>query len=335
MTIQSETTVFPPRVPADAPATSQPLILLEGLGHTYPKTSQPALSDIDLAIDAGHSLALLGPNGSGKSTLFRILATMLKPTIGRACLAGFDCVTQPMQVRRYLGVVFQSPSLDETLSLTENLICHARILGLAGSAARERTQQLLAQFNLSDRASDKVASLSGGLARRVDLARALLTSPRVLLLDEPTTGLDPAARREFWQVVEQCQREQGMTIIAATHLTDEADRFDQVALLDQGKMLAKDQPDVLKQAVGSEVIEIELGEVEMASRAALKEEVAALPGIAKVNERDTGWLIEVDDGPARVAAVASTVRDAAVRISLGKPTLEDVYLHHTGKRLVD
>ena len=322
-------------MPGESSATAQPMILLEGLGHTYPKTSQPALSDIDLAIDAGQSLALLGPNGSGKSTLFRILATMLKPTAGRASLAGFDCVTQPMQVRRYLGVVFQSPSLDETLSLTENLICHARILGLAGPEARERTQQLLAQFNLSDRARDKVASLSGGLARRVDLARALLTSPRVLLLDEPTTGLDPAARREFWQVVEQCQREQGMTIIAATHLTDEADRFDQVALLDQGKMLAKDQPNVLKQAVGSEVIEIELGEVEMASRAALKEEVAALPGIAKVNERDTGWLIEVDDGPARVAAVASTVRDAAVRISLGKPTLEDVYLHHTGKRLAD
>ncbi|MDX1683044.1 MAG: ABC transporter ATP-binding protein, partial [Phycisphaeraceae bacterium] len=194
------------------------------MAHTYPagrgSTAIQALDGVDLHVAPGQMLGLLGPNGCGKTTLMSALAGLLPPDRGEVRVFGTDPVTDPLAVRRHLGVVFQQPALDVQLSVIENLVCHGRLYGMTKSAISERANPLLATLGLENRTTSRVATLSGGQRRRVELARALLPSPRLLLMDEPTTGLDPRGREEFWQLLSQLRAESPLTILVSTHLMD-------------------------------------------------------------------------------------------------------------------
>ena len=208
-----------------------PAVSVEGLTHRY--GDREALRGVSFAVPPGEIFGLLGPNGGGKTTLFRILSTALVPTSGQARIFGQDVIAQPALVRQQIGIVFQSPSLDKKLTAAENLRHHGHLYGLRGRVLRARTDEMLARVGLSDRAGDRVERLSGGLQRRVELAKGLLPQPRMLLMDEPSTGLDPGARRDLWDYLTQLRDRDGLTILLTTHLMDEADRCDRVAILDR------------------------------------------------------------------------------------------------------
>ncbi|HUJ75419.1 MAG TPA: ABC transporter ATP-binding protein [bacterium] len=312
--------------PAPMTAQSSPaLVQVVGLGRTFGE--RQALRDISFSVRPGERLALLGPNGSGKSTLLRILATMLKPSAGAASIDGLDVQRQSAQVRKRLGTVFQSPSLDGKLSVRENLRFQGYLFGLSGQVLRQRIEEVLARFNLDERGQDRVETLSGGLKRRVELAKTLLHRPRLLLLDEPSTGLDPAARLDFWDVVLALQEERELALVVATHLLDEADRCHQVLMLDQGRLVAADTPEALKAQVGGVVVTLETAEPARLSRRLLQE--------CGIKSREVGGLLHLE-GAHDLEAAARLQRQYPREISalrIGRPTLEDVFLALTGRSL--
>ncbi len=286
-----------------------------------------ALGGVSLNIEPGERIALLGPNGSGKSTLLRILATLLRPTGGQAEIAGHNVEQEPAAVRRRLGTVFQSPSLDLKLSVRENLDLQGHLYGLRGALLAERVAEMLERFSLSARAKDRVETLSGGMKRRVELAKTLLHHPDFLLLDEPSTGLDPAARMEFWNTLLALHAERGLTLVVATHLMDEADRCDRVALLDQGKLIAMDTPDVLKARVGGPVLDVETANPE-----ALAPRITERLGLKA--HRIGGWLrIETSGSFAAAERLQQTFPTEVRAVRIGQPSLEDVFLKLTGNPL--
>ena len=228
------------------------MILAENLSHQY--GSRLALSNVSFEVKAGEIFGLLGPNGGGKSTLFRILSTMMAPTGGRAEVAGHDVARDPAAVRRSIGVVFQTQSLDKALTVAENLRAQGHLHGLSGPKLRDRMQQVMERLGLADRRNDIVETLSGGLKRRVEIAKGLLHRPVVLLMDEASTGLDPGARRELWQYVEELRSREGVTILLTTHILDEADRCDRLALLHQGRVVAEGTPAHLRSRIGGDVV---------------------------------------------------------------------------------
>jgi ABC-2 type transport system ATP-binding protein len=270
---------------------------------------------------------LLGPNGSGKSTFFRILSTSLRPAQGSVRIDGFDTAQEADAVRRRLGVVFQSPSLDPKLTVGENLHFHGWLFGLRGPALRRRSAELLDGFSLAARRGERVETLSGGLKRRVELAKALLPAPPLLLLDEPSTGLDPAARLDFWNVLAELRARTGLTIIVATHLMDEAERCDRVALLDQGRLVAEGDPESLRREVGGDVLTVEAAHPEALARS-IRERFRA--GTVTANGR---LRIETDDGLGMAARLLESFGGEIRSLTLGKPTLEDVFLARTGRAL--
>ncbi len=288
-----------------------------------------ALAGVSLDVARGEMLALLGPNGSGKTTLFRVLATALLPTGGTVEVCGADVRRQPHAVRRALGVVFQSPSLDRKLTAAENLRHQGRLYGLAGAALEARIAAALERLGVADRAGERVEHLSGGLARRVELAKGLLHRPRVLLLDEPTTGLDPGARREFWGYLDAVRRESdgSTTVVVTTHLMDEAERCDRVAVMDAGRLVALGTPADLEAEVGGDVITVTAAEPER-----LAAEIAARFGCAaSVVERAV--RIERERGHELVPLLVNAFGGAIRGIALGKPTLDDVFVRRTGRHL--
>ncbi|PSQ72158.1 MAG: ABC transporter ATP-binding protein, partial [Bacteroidetes bacterium QH_1_64_81] len=232
-----------------------PAVDIQGVTHRY--GTHLALQDVTLQVAPGALYGLLGPNGSGKTTLFRILSTLLPPSEGRAQVFGLDTAQEPDAVRQRIGAVFQDEALDDTLTVRENLRFQAALYGLHGAARRDRIDALLQRLDVTDRADDAAGDLSGGLRRRVDLARGLLHQPDLLLLDEPTSGLDPAARRTFWTAVHRLQEAEGTTLLLATHLMDEADRCDRVGILSDGALVTDGAPDALKDALGDETIWVE------------------------------------------------------------------------------
>jgi len=295
---------------------------LRGLRQQF--GAREALAGISLDVAPGELLALLGPNGSGKTTLFRILSTALVPTAGTIAIFGVDVVRRPSQARRALGVVFQSPSLDGKLTAAENLRHQGRLYGLWGRELEARLGAALARAGIADRAGERVERLSGGLARRVELAKGLLHRPRLLLLDEPTTGLDPTARREFWSHLDAVRGETGATVVATTHLMDEADRADRIAVLDAGHLVALGAPAALKAEIGGEVITLQGGDPD-----ALARDVTARFGCgARVVEHAV--RIELARGHELVPRLVEAFPDAIAGLTLGKPTLEDVFVHRTG-----
>jgi ABC-2 type transport system ATP-binding protein len=295
----------------------------ENLGRTFLPSARQALKDLSFSVQAGEIFGVLGPNGGGKTTLFRILSTALLPSQGRATLFGLDVARDPAAVRRVLGVVFQSPSLDKFLTVRENMIHSGHLYGLAGSTLVDRVNALLAQFRLSDRAHERVDRLSGGLSRRVEVAKSLLHSPALLLLDEPTTGLDPGVRRDLWILLKELKGT-GVTILVTTHLMDEADICDRLLILDEGKKVAEGTPAELKSHVGGDVILAHSPEPERLQ--ALVREKFSLEG----SLLDGAIRLERPRGHEFVPALVESFPGLIESIHVGKPTLEDVFIRVTG-----
>lgn len=297
---------------------------LDRLHHRY--GDRVALDGVSVAVARGELFALLGPNGSGKSTLFRILSTLLRPTGGAARVLGHDVVREPDVVRRQLGVVFQHPSLDAMLTVEENVLHHGRLYGLAGRALKTRVEAMLVRFALADRRRERVGRLSGGLARRVELAKALVVGGSLLLLDEPSTGLDPLARREFLAHLQSLRDSEGVTVVLTTHHLEEAERCDRIALLDRGRLVALGSPDELKGQVGGDVLMVQAVSPETlqaALRARFGVEASLVDGMLR---------LEVAQGHTLVPRLVEAFPDQVRSITYGKPTLEDVFVHLTGRR---
>lgn len=305
---------------------------VSGLVHEYPaKGKSPArraLDGVSFSAAEGGLFGLLGPNGGGKSTLFRILATAFAPSAGKVSILGRDALASPASVRPLLGVAFQSPSLDNKLTVRENLVHAGRLYGMGGSALASRIDELLSRYRLGARAADPCQALSGGLRRRVELAKCLLHAPKVLLLDEPSTGLDPAARRDLWDHLLALKKE-GTTILTTTHLMDEGDLCDRVAILDAGRLVAQGTPAELKAAIGGDVITIE---AEGAS--ALRDEITRRFGVTPQAFGDV-LRLERANGHAFIPQLADAFPGRLRTISLSRPSLEDAFLHHAGRRFAD
>ncbi|MEO6872229.1 MAG: ATP-binding cassette domain-containing protein [Chthoniobacterales bacterium] len=304
-----------------------PALRTNELTHRY--GDRVALDHVSLAVAPRAIFGLLGPNGGGKTTLFRILSTLVRPTSGSAEILGLDLVRDVGALRRRIGVVFQAPSLDKKLKVRENLAHQGRLYGIAGRALRERIDQLLIEFNLRDRANDLVETLSGGLQRRVEIAKSLLHHPDFLLLDEPSTGLDPGARIDLWQTLYRLRDQQGVTVLLTTHLMEEAERCDRVAIIDHGKIVASNTPDTLRAEIGGEVISARTKDA-----TSLGERIAHSLGV-EVSVLNDEVRIERPEGAAFIAQLVGAFPGEIDSVTLAKPTLEDVFIAHTGRRLDD
>ncbi len=297
---------------------------LDRLTHRYKE--RVALDGLSLSIGAGRIAAFLGPNGSGKTTLFRILSTLMTPSAGTARVSGHDVAGEPGEVRRRIGVVFQSPGLDRKLTVRENLLHQGHLYGLCGGELARRIDDRLGRVGLGARAGDRVETLSGGLKRRVEIAKGLLHDPEVLLLDEPCAGLDPGARNDVWTALLALKSERRVTVLLTTHDMDEAARCDSAAILDGGRLVAFDAPGELTRSLGGRIVRLTpLGDAaEMAAR------LAADFGV--VPQAGSGHLVFVHADAAGclsriMAAWGDRIRSAEIR----DPTLEDVFLARTGR----
>ncbi|OIV38395.1 ABC transporter [Mangrovactinospora gilvigrisea] len=323
------------------PSTSDGEILARGLVKTYtPRGSAPvrALDGLDLSVAPGTVLGLLGPNGAGKSTTVKILTTLARPDAGRAVVAGNDVARRPDAVRRAIGVVAQRSGVDPVATGRENLVLQARLHGLSGRDARARADALLERFLLTEAAGRRADTYSGGMQRRLDVALGLVHRPRILFLDEPTTGLDPEARAAMWAEISRLAREEGVTVLLTTHYLEEADRLagggGRIAVVDRGKVVAEGTPDELKGALRGDAVHLELG-----PSADLREAcrvVAAVPGTREVRGVGSrGVSARADDGAAAVPAVLAALQAAgapAASVTVARPSLDDVYLRVTGRR---
>jgi ABC-2 type transport system ATP-binding protein len=298
------------------------VILVENLTHRY--GDRLALSNVSFEVKKGEIFGLLGPNGGGKSTLFRILSTMMVPTGGRARIAGCDVVRDPAGVRRRVGVVFQTQSLDRALTVDENLRSQGHLHGLSGAVLRERMERAVERLGLADRRKDLVETLSGGLRRRVEIAKALLHRPQVLLMDEASTGLDPAARRDLSRHVETLRDKEGVTILLTTHILEEAGRCDRLVLLHRGGIVAQGSPGELRARIGGDVVILEAGDPEsLASR--VEGRFGVRPSVIDGRVR-----VEIPNGHRFITEVVEAFPGSVESVGLHKPTLEDVFVRETG-----
>ena len=304
---------------------SEAVVRVENIVHRY--GDRTALADVTFDVPAATIFGLLGPNGSGKTTLFRILSTLMLPTSGRALIAGADCATHPNEVRRNIGVVFQAQSVDVKLTARENLWHQGHLYGLSGASLAKRIAEMLAHVGLADRAGDRVETFSGGMLRRVELAKGLLHRPSVLLLDEPTTGLDPGARRDVWLYLNHVREAEGVTVVVTTHLMEEAERCDRLAILNEGKLVALGTPAELRAKIGGDVILLHAREPEsLATRIAQRFGVSPTVIESQIRlERANGHRFITELGEAFPGEIDS--------VTLAKPTLEDVFIAKTGRRL--
>jgi ABC-2 type transport system ATP-binding protein len=299
-------------------------ICLENLSHSYGR--RQALTDLSLSILTGEIFVFLGPNGGGKTTLFRVLSTLVPQQTGTVEILGLNLRRETTEIRRRIGVVFQAPSLDRKLTVAENIHQQAALYGLFGSELRRRRDELLDQFALKDRASERVEKLSGGLRRRVELAKGMIHRPELLLLDEPSTGLDPGARADLWKYLHRARQESGVTIVLTTHLLEEADKADRIAILNEGKLVALDTPDALRSSVGGDLIVIESTVAEELA-AGLRSRLSLPAQVVEGTVR-----LETPEGHQWVARIVEEFPGRVGAIRLGKPTLEDVFIARTGHR---
>ncbi|MGE5645682.1 MAG: ATP-binding cassette domain-containing protein [Acidobacteriota bacterium] len=302
------------------------IVAVNNLSHRY--GARAALAGVSFEVKEREIFGILGPNGSGKSTLFHILATMLEPAGGWAHIAGFDVDRQPAEVRRRTGVVFQSQSLDRKLTVIENLRGQGRLFGLTGKTLAARIEEALERLSLTGRRNDLVGSLSGGLRRRVEIAKGLLHRPAVLLMDEPSTGLDPGARRELWNYVEELRDAAGVTVLLTTHILDEADRCDRLLLLHEGKLVAEGAPAELKSRIGGDVVVLDVDEP-----ARMQSRIEERLGVKAAATSNGSVRIEIGNGHRFIAEVVEAFPGAIHSVALHKPTLEDVFLDETGAKL--
>lgn len=305
-------------------SSDQRALDISSLSHRY--GAREALIDVSFGAEAGSSFTLLGPNGGGKTTLFRIVTTLLPTAPGHVLVFDHDVVTKAHEVRQLMGVVFQSPALDGRLTVLENLKTHGLLHGLRGRRLTSRMENVLGLVTLEERADDLVDTLSGGLRRRVEIAKALLPEPMLLLLDEPSTGLDPGARRELWDHLERLRRTLGTTVILTTHLMDEAAKSERVAVLHEGRLVALGSPTDLVSAIGGDVVLIASHNLET-----LAEDIRRRFGQA-VDVVDGHLRIQRPKGHAFISELVEAFPEQINGVTYGKPTLEDVFLHHTGQR---
>lgn len=307
------------------PSTSpSPAVDVSGVSFRY--GDQPALDAVSFQIAPAVVFGLLGPNGGGKTTLFKLLSTLLPLQEGTIRLLGRDVRCQSSAVRRLIGVTFQAPSLDRKLSVFENLACHARLYGLTGASLNSRVSELLQRLGLTERARDKVESLSGGLARRVEIAKGLLHSPRLLLLDEPSTGLDPGARLDLWRYLASLRDDAGVTVIVTTHLMEEAERCDDLALLDRGRIVARGSPAELRRSLGGDCLTIRGPQPE-----SLAADISGRFGVA-VRQLGDELRIDAQTDHSLLGRVLDAFGPRIESVSLARPTLEDVFVERTGHR---
>ncbi len=307
-----------------------PAIIVRDLVKSF--GDRRALDGISLEVRRGELFCLLGPNGGGKSTLFRILATLSLPDAGSAEVAGHNAVTDAAEVRARLGVVFQSPSLDGKLTILENLRCGGALYGMKGAELESRITEATKALNLTDRRNDLVETLSGGLQRRAEIAKCLLIRPEVLLLDEPSTGLDPGARLDLWAALENLRNQHGVTALCTTHLMEEAARADRVGIVSAGKLVALGTPDELTSAIGGDVIS--LGASKETGADLLAQAITAKTGItATVVEGEV--RIEHAEAYAFAARLAGEFPGEISSLRIARPTLEDVFIARTGRLFAD
>jgi ABC-2 type transport system ATP-binding protein len=286
-----------------------------------------AVDHVDFAVGQGEIFGFLGPNGAGKSTTMNMLATILLPTAGDATINGFSILRQRDEVRRSIGMVFQDPSLDDRLTAEENLRFHARLYGVPRAEYARRLVEVLRLVNLQDRRRDLVRTFSGGMKRRLEIARGLIHHPAVLFLDEPTLGLDPQARALLWEYILRLKYDEAMTIFMSTHYMDEAEYCDRIAIIDRGRVAALDTPANLKKQVGGDIIRIESSEKE-----ALKQELEQKYG-RPVREDGRTLQFEVAEGAKFLPRLFAQVQTKIDAIELRKPTLDDVFLALTGRNI--
>jgi len=306
---------------------SDTVVNVSGLTHYY--ADRRALNNVSFHIRKGEIFCFLGPNGGGKTTMFKILSTIISPSVGKAQVCGHDVVGEPSEVRKHIGVVFQSPSLDIKLTVRENLRFHALLHGLKRRDALPRIDEALRQLNLTERAHEIVEKLSGGLQRRVEIAKGLLPNPEVLLLDEPSTGLDPGARIDLWRYLLELRKTTGITIVVTSHILSEAEHCDRLAILDGGNLVALDTPGKLKREVGGEVISIETKEAAQV-QLALKKKFRLRSSLVENTVR-----VEKRDGHKFVPKIIEAFPGWISAVSVGTPTLEDVFIRRTGHKMHD
>ena len=306
---------------------ASPAIAVAGVTHNY--GDRRALSGLDLEIASGEIFAFVGPNGGGKTTLFRLLTTLMPLQQGSITIDSLDLSRQVDRVRPLLGVVFQSPSLDKKLTVAENLRHHGHLHGLRGRMLTLRIDEMLERLGIQSRRSDYVEKLSGGLRRRVELAKSMLHRPRILLLDEPSTALDPVARSEMWKYLESIRKSDGVTIALTTHLLEEAEKADRLAILNEGHLVALDTPDALRSTIGGDAITIQTSEpAQLATAITDKFECPA-------DVVDGSVRLEQADGHRWVAKLVEAFPGKIDSITFSRPTLEDVFVARTGHRFRD
>ena len=313
-----------PQVESLAAGAQPAVIQVQELRHLY--DGRPALDGVSFEVRRAEIFGLLGPNGSGKTTMFRILSTLMLPSGGRAVINGCDAAKDPTGLRRQIGVVFQAPSIDVKLSAEENLRHVGHLYGLSGAALKRRVEEMLSRVGLADRAKDRAETFSGGMQRRLELAKGLMHRPSVLLLDEPTTGLDPGARRDLWQYLHILRDEEHVTVLVTTHLMEEAERCDRLVILNQGKVVALGTPAELKSEIGGDVLLLESGDPPtLASK--IEQRFGVTPAVLDGKVR-----LEREQGHRFVTEVVEAFPGEIQSVSVSKPTLEDVFIHRTGHR---
>ncbi len=301
------------------------VISVQNLVHRY--ENRTALNGVSFDVRPAELFGLLGPNGSGKTTLFRILSTLMIPTAGRALVMGCDAAQNPASLRRQIGVVFQAQSVDLKLTAYENLWHQGHLYGLRGSALKDRVHEILNRIGLADRAKERVETFSGGMQRRIELAKGLLHHPGVLLLDEPTTGLDPGARRDLWQYLQILRDQEHVSVLVTTHLMEEAERCDRLAIMNEGNLVALGTPAELKAEIGGDVILLDAardaGSLAEKIRQRFHVEASVLGNQIR---------IEQEGGHRFVPDVVEAFPGEIQAISVSKPALEDVFIHRTGHK---
>jgi len=295
---------------------------VRGLKKSYGQVE--AVRGVDFEVRTGETFGFLGPNGAGKSTTIKILCTLAKATGGSATVAGFDVTKQRDQVRRHIGLVFQDTTLDTYLTAELNLRFHAELYGMPRDLVAPRLEQVLKMVGLWDRKDSKVLTFSGGMKRRLEIARGLMHSPRVLFLDEPTVGLDPQTRASIWEYIHELRQQEEITIFLTTHYMDEAEHCDRIAIMDNGGLVALDTPAALKASVGTDRVTIQTADDEEALR--------RLPDAIQTGE---GIVLSVPDGEGYVPKLFAELGVPITSVSISKPSLDDVFLSYTGRTIRD
>ena len=303
-------------------------IRVEGLEKRFADVE--AVRGVDFEVHTGETFGFLGPNGAGKSTTINMLCTLVRPTGGRATVAGYDVVTERDEVRREIGLVFQETTLDTYLSAAQNLRFHGQLYGVPAAQLEARMRQVLELVGLWDRRDKDVQTFSGGMKRRLEIARGLLHSPRVLFLDEPTVGLDPQTRASIWEYLDELRRQEDLTIFLTTHYMDEAEHCDRIAIMDAGQIVALDTPQALKAAIGTDRIRLEVDDAEAAS-AAIKRQF----GLEVSSDPAGGLVLQVADGERFVPRLLADLGVAVRSVSVTRPTLDDVFMSYTGRTIRD